>query len=213
MGVSSPTNEQNVGAVAATIGTKTSGMMDNDDVESLPVGEDDIISLRKGKTSGLTAEDLEEDPRDAFNVNDDEDDSNDGDYVPDELLCSEEEDYDNLPGIDDDDEFFTSFPKNKSPNINRIEGGPTKPNVSNMSDDEANRTLKDYKVARKKYTDGVRIEHVKLMQMEITLTVFVRWNLLRNVVLWGDKRLYLRRLFGCVLPKRQISVGSTSRRS
>ncbi len=157
MGVGSPTNEQNV----AAIGTKMSGMMENDGDEASPGGEDGIHSPFKGETSRMTAEDLEEDPYSTSNGNDDDDDSKDGDYVPDELQCSEESDYNNLPGIDNDDEFFTSFPKNKSPNNNRIEGGPTKPNVSNMSDDEANRTLKDYKVARKKYTDGVRIKRVK----------------------------------------------------
>ncbi len=52
-----------------------------------------------------------------------------------------------------------------SPNNNRIEGGPTKPDVTNMSNAEAACKLKEYKVARKQYTDSVHCEGVKLAQL------------------------------------------------
>ena len=54
----------------------------------------------------------------------------------------------------------------------RIEGGPTKPNVTNMTDMEAARTLKKYKIARKKYTDSVHSERVKLAQLAENYNMF-----------------------------------------
>ena len=52
-----------------------------------------------------------------------------------------------------------------SPNNIQIEGGPTKPNVTNMTDAEAALTLKEYKVAMKQYTDSLHCKHVRLAHL------------------------------------------------
>ena len=49
-----------------------------------------------GKTSGMTAEDYAEES----NETEEDDNSNDRDYVPDDLVCSDESDYDNYQGIE-----------------------------------------------------------------------------------------------------------------
>ena len=137
---------------AAALSSTPSDTMEIDGIEESSRNNHDIAPSIGGKTSGMSAADYEENDE-SVNFNEHDDDSKDGNYVPDELDCSEVSDYDNIPGVDDDDEFFTSFQKNTSPNINRIEGGPTKPDIRNMTEEEATRTLKEYKIARKKYTD------------------------------------------------------------
>ena len=97
----------------------------------------DVVSTGKdsGKASGMTADDYTEDSSIASNGGSNNDDSKHGNYVPEELQCSDESDFDY--SFNNDKQFFTSFSKNKSPNNNRIEGGPTKPDVTNMSDVDA----------------------------------------------------------------------------
>ena len=89
----------------------------------------------------------------------------DDDYDDAEFFCSDQSDYDNLSGFDDsDNDNNTSFQKNTSPNMNRIIGGPTKPDVSRMSKANAAKALSKYKIDRKKYTDKVRSDRVKIAQ-------------------------------------------------
>ena len=69
----------------------------------------------------------------------------DDDYDDDEFFCSDQSDYDNLSGFDDsDNDNHTSFQKNNTPNMNRIIGGPIKPDVSRMNKANADRALSDY---------------------------------------------------------------------
>ena len=70
-------------------------------------------------------------------------------------------DYDDiLGGIADDseDEFNTSFPKDKSRSKLRVAGGTACPDISMMSDEEGAKVLKQWKVERTKaFTDKVKV--------------------------------------------------------
>ena len=111
------------------IAPKTTGLTEADIDATSADNRNDTDSHVGGKTSGMVEEDYVEEINESSNA--DDENSKDGDYVPADLVCSDEPDYDNLPSYFDDDDFlFTSFQKDKSPNKNRVEGGPKKPDVS-----------------------------------------------------------------------------------
>ena len=92
-----------------------------------------------GKTSGMMADDFAKEESDTST--EDNNKSKDENYVPEDLMCLDESDHNNFPGFNDNDNFFTSFQTNKTPNTNWIERGPTKPDVCNMTNMEAALTL------------------------------------------------------------------------
>ena len=115
---------------------------------------------------------------DANGSKDDESDANDGSkedesgaasgakvderFAPAGLVYSDDEAY--LFEVESsDDEFRTSFPKDLV-RKNIIQGGPTKPDVTNMSEAEAKIVLKAYAKERKAYTDKQRLARVKAVQ-------------------------------------------------
>jgi hypothetical protein len=77
------------------------------------------------------------------------------------LVYSDDEAY--LFEVESEDETRTSFPKDVV-HKNVIPGGPTKPDVRNMSEDEAGIVLKAYAKERKAYTDKQRLSRVKAVE-------------------------------------------------
>ena len=137
-----------------------------------------------GKTSGIVAEDYllpgkddknhandDDNNNDNNNDNDDDDDASfeaEDDDAHD-LNYSDQSDYEQYSNLDSDDDLHTSFQKNKSPNLNRVQGGPIKPDVSKMSEYDAEMEMKKYKVERKKFTDCARHDRIKLAQSTVNI--------------------------------------------
>jgi hypothetical protein len=67
--------------------------------------------------------------------------------------------------VQSEDETRTSFPKDVVCR-NVIPGGPTKPDVRNISEAEAGIVLKAYAKERKAYTDKQRFARVKAVQSD-----------------------------------------------
>ena len=126
-----------------------------------------------GKTSGMVAEDYllpERDDKNHANDNDDDDDDASLEAEEDDahdLNYSNQSDYEQYSTLDSDDELHMSFQKNKSPNLNRVQGGPIIPDVSKMSEYDAEMEMKKYKVERKKFTDRARHNCIKLAQSTV----------------------------------------------
>jgi hypothetical protein len=57
--------------------------------------------------------------------------------------------FNNYSTVDLDDNLQTSFQKNKSPYLNHVQGGPSKPNVSNMSESDVMAAMNKFKVQQK----------------------------------------------------------------
>jgi hypothetical protein len=94
------------------------------------------------KTTGLTADNYSSPEENNSSEGEDNDDN--------DLNYSDQSDYNNYSVVDSDDDLHTSFQKNKSPNLNRVQGGPSKPDVSNMSDSDAAAAMNKFKVEQKK---------------------------------------------------------------
>jgi hypothetical protein len=82
-------------------------------------------------------------------------------FAPEGLVYSDDEAY--LFEVESDDEFRTSFPKDVV-RKNIIPGGPTKPDLRNMTETAAKIVLKAYAKERKAYTDKQRFARVKAVQ-------------------------------------------------
>lgn len=88
------------------------------------------------------------------------DGSEDGEYKPDGLVFSDDEDF--LVDVDsesEDEQRRSSFPKDKR-RKNLIPGGPQPPDLSNYPESERKKVWDDYVAKRKKYTDGARHNRV-----------------------------------------------------
>ncbi len=81
--------------------------------------------------------------------------------APEGPVYSDDEAY--LFEVESEDEIRTSFPKDVV-RKNVIPGGPTKPDVGNISEAEAGIVLKAYAKERKAYTDKQRFSRVKAVQ-------------------------------------------------
>jgi hypothetical protein len=147
-------------------------------------------------------DDYEEDD----NEDDEDDDDDDASFntaadddIYDDEKASDVDDYANLSGLDDsEDELRTSFQKNKIIAKNRVIGGPTPPDYSGMSEQEAELAMKEYNKVRKAYTDKLRNDRVKANKSTVTNNVYcsgVTIPRLRSIVEVETNRLLVGRSF------------------
>ena len=94
-------------------------------------------------------------------------------FAPEGLIYSDDEAY--LFEVESDDEFRTSFPKDVV-RKNIIPGGPTKPDVRNMTEATAKIVLKAYAKERKAYPDKQHFSCVKAVQSVSLLPGFSGHN-------------------------------------
>ena len=132
---------------------------DNAMCENVPAKKS--AKIANSKTTGLSVDDYSS-PEEKDSSEADDDDDNDLNY-------SDQSDYDNYSAVDSDVDLNTSFQKNKSPSLNRIQGGPSKPDVSNMSESDAMEAMNKCKVERKKITDRIRHDRIKLAQSAVNI--------------------------------------------
>jgi len=90
------------------------------------------------------------------------------------LVYSDDEAY--LFEVESEDETRSSFPKDLGCK-NIIPGGPTKPDVRNMSEATARKVLKAYSKARKAYTDKQRFERAKSVKSDSNLSGYSGHNI------------------------------------
>ena len=57
--------------------------------------------------------------------------------------------------IDSEEEFWSSFPKNQNSSKLRVKGGEQRPDVSDLSEKEAEEVLEKWRKKRKAFTDKV----------------------------------------------------------
>ena len=131
-------------------GGKTSELYDN-------VLEVNSSSSEDSEDNECNANGSKEDDS-SFHLEESESDAASCAKVPQGLVYSDDEAY--LFEVESEDETRTSFPKDLVTK-NIIPGGPTKPDVRNMSDDAAKNVLKAYSKARKAYTDKQRFARAK----------------------------------------------------
>ena len=98
---------------------------------------------------------------------DDNDDDDEEDYVGIHKQPIDE-DYDDIldMDIDSDEEFRSSFPKNQNSSKLRVKGGEQRPDVSNLSEKEAEEVIDKWRKQRKAFTNkvnrnAVRADHKK----------------------------------------------------
>jgi hypothetical protein len=78
------------------------------------------------------------------------------------LEYSDNDTYINTIGGDSDDEFWSSFPRDRN-SMNYILGGPQKPDMMGMTVAEEQETKKQWRKARKSFTDKERLTVMKSM--------------------------------------------------
>ena len=119
-----------------------------------------------GRTELYDSEDTDENEGNASGLEDDSSYEHEDDVVLvheglERLVYSDDEAY--LFEVDSEDDFRTSFPKDRA-RKNIIPGGPPKPDVRGMSKPEADIVLKAYGKERKAYTNKQRCARVKECQ-------------------------------------------------
>ena len=137
----------------------------DEDNGSVVVDNHNTTTGEPGKTSGMTADDYSTPGK---NVDEDASFKEIDNDIHD-LNYSDQSDYDKNSCVDSNDDLFTSFQKNQSPNLNRVQGGPTKPDVSRMTESQAAIAMKKYKVDWKKFTDRARHDRIKLSQSTVNI--------------------------------------------
>ena len=148
-------------------GRKTSGLYDNVlEVNSSESSED-------SEENECNADGSKEDDS-SFHLEENESDAASGAKVAQGLVYSDDEAY--LFEVEAKDETRTSFPKDLG-SKNIIPGGPTKPDVRNMSEATAKNVLKAYSKERKAYTDKQRFARAKAAKSVSHLSVYSGHNI------------------------------------
>ena len=110
----------------------------------------------------------------SVHLEENESDAASGAKVAQGLVYSDDEAY--LYEVESEDETRTSFPKDTG-SKNIIQGGPTKPDVRNMSEATAKNVLKAYSKERNAYTDKQRFSRAKAVKSVSNLSGYSGHNI------------------------------------